>query len=198
MKKLTIIFTLIANVTFSQSHFELTKQRSKLMWMGKPIVGGGHEGTIQFISGSLSTLPDGTVAKGEFAIDMKTIKNTDVKPEQSAKDLEDHLMSDDFFSVSKFPVANFALAKIVRDDKGKDQYQVTGFLSIKGITNLISFPATLTHDKETIQVAAEIIIDRTKWDIIYKSKSIFSSLKDNAISDEIKVMLNLLFEEKYK
>jgi polyisoprenoid-binding protein YceI len=198
MKIFVVLLILITNFAIGQSNFELEKLRSKLTWIGKPIVGGGHQGTIQFISGSLSTMPDGTISKGDFAMDMKSIKNTDVKPEKSAKDLENHLKSDDFFSVDRFPTANFAITKMNPNpnSQSKTQFEVSGFLSLKGITNLITFPATITYEKETIRVIAEITIDRTKWDIIYDSKSIFGSLKDNAISDEIKVLLNLFFEKK--
>lgn len=59
----------------------LNQKESKLQWMGKPIVGSGHEGTIQFVSGSVTTSSAGQITHGELVLDMNTIKNTDMKPD---------------------------------------------------------------------------------------------------------------------
>jgi len=177
------------------SYLSITE--SKLQWIGKPLVGGGHEGTINFISGSITTSASGDITKGDFVLDMNTIRNTDMKPEDGhgGKDLEDHLKSKDFFSVTKYPRANFSILKVITEPTASDtqQVRVTGLLSIKGITNEIVFPATISQNKESVNVKAELTIDRTKWDIIYNSKTIFSNLKDGFISDEIKIVVDLTF-----
>lgn len=176
----------------------LSITESKLQWIGKPLVGGGHEGTINFISGSITTSASGDITKGDFVLDMNTIRNTDMKPEDGhcGKDLEDHLKSEDFFSVTKYPSANFSILKVIPEPTTSDtqRVRVTGLLSIKGITNQVVFPATISQNKESVNVKAELTIDRTKWDIIYKSKTIFSNLKDGFISDEIKIVVDLKFE----
>ncbi|TXH29415.1 MAG: YceI family protein [Cyclobacteriaceae bacterium] len=179
----------------SDTKWELNQKQSKLIWMGKPIVGSGHEGTIQFTSGSIVTSSTGQITQGELVADMNTIKNTDMKPDDGGRDLEDHLKNDDFFSVTKFPRANFSILKVVPDAtyKTSGRIKITGLLTIKGITNQVEFMATTTSSKENIQVKGELIIDRTKWDIIYQSKSIFKNLKDGVISDEIKLTLDLKF-----
>lgn len=179
----------------TDANWELNQKESKLVWVGKPIVGSGHEGTIQFISGSIVTSSSGQITKGELVVDMNTIKNTDMKPDDGGKDLEDHLKNDDFFSVAKFPRANFSILKVVPDPtyKTSGQIKITGLLTIKGITNQVEFMATSTTSKENITVKGDLIIDRTKWDINYQSKSIFKSLKDGVISDEIKLTVDLKF-----
>ncbi|MEQ1584678.1 MAG: YceI family protein [Cyclobacteriaceae bacterium] len=173
----------------------LSLKESTLQWTGKPLVGGGHEGTINFISGSITTSAAGDITQGEFVLDMNTIKNTDMKPDDGGKDLEEHLKSEDFFAVAKYPHANFSILKIVAESKVGDQQQVkvTGLLTLKGITNQIIFPATIGQKGETANIKAEITIDRTKWDIIYNSKTFFSTMKDGLISDEIKIVLDLSF-----
>ncbi|MBX2913979.1 MAG: YceI family protein [Cyclobacteriaceae bacterium] len=177
------------------TNWELNQKESKLMWMGKPIVGSGHEGTIQFISGSIVTSSSGQITKGELVVDMNTIKNTDMKPDDGGKDLEEHLKNDDFFSVAKFPRANFSILKVVPNatNKTTGQIKITGLLTIKGITNQVEFTATTVNGKENISVKGDLVIDRTKWDINYQSKSIFKSLKDGIISDEIKISVDLKF-----
>jgi polyisoprenoid-binding protein YceI len=173
----------------------LSTSESKLQLMGKPLVGGGHEGTIKFISGSITTSASGLITQGEFVLDMNTIKNVDIKPESSAKDLEDHLKSEDFFAVAKYPRANFSILKVIPESTVTDpqQVRVTGLLTIKGITNQIVFPAAINRNKESVSIKAELTIDRTKWDITYNSKTFFSTMKDGLISDEIKILLDLSF-----
>ncbi len=175
--------------------FPLVEKESKLMWEGNPVIGGGHEGTIQFKSGSI-TITMGAITEGDFIVNMNTIKSTDIKPESSAKDLEDHLKSDDFFSVAKFPMASFSIINTVAEPTAADRHRikVTGYLTIKGISNRVVFPASFIQDNQgNIQVKGELMINRTKWDIIHQSKSIFKELKDGIIDDEIKIVVDLKF-----
>ncbi len=173
----------------------LSIKESTLQWTGRPLVGGGHEGTINFISGSIITSAAGDITQGEFVLDMNSISSTDMKSDDGGKDLEEHLKSEDFFSVTKYPQANFSTLKIIPESKNGDvqQVKVTGLLTLKRITNMITFPATITRKGENANIKAEITIDRTKWDIIYNSKTIFSNLKDGFISDEIKIVVDLKF-----
>lgn len=179
----------------SAAKWELNQKESKLVWTGKPIVGSGHEGTIQLASGFVMTSATGLLTQGELVVAMNTIKNTDMKPDDGGKDLEDHLKGDDFFSVTKFPNARFSILKVVPDltYKTSGQVRITGLLTMKGITNPVEFTATTTNAKENFTVKGDLILDRTQWDIIYQSKSIFNNLKDGIISDEIRISVDLKF-----
>ena len=194
MYKTTVIIIgcmLVSFVAISQDvSFQINQEKSRIYWKGTAIPTGGHEGIIQLKSGSI-ILSNGVLKKGDFVIDMNSIQSTDMKG-QGARDLADHLKSDDFFSVSKFPEAYFNVVSAVI--KTPDQTTITGILRIKDIVNTIVFPIHLkTHGKET-RVKALVSIDRTKWNIMYQSKSILASLKDGAISDEIEITLDLYFQ----
>ena len=101
--------------------------------------------------------------------------------------LQGHLSSDDFFSVEKFNEAKFVITKINKVD-GKN-YNITGDLTIKGITNPITFDAVVMNDsaKSTLK------IDRTKFDIKYGSGSFFEGLGDKAIDNEFTLNLELKY-----
>lgn len=184
--------------------YRLASTTRNLVWKANYLFGGGHEGTLGIESGQLLLSPDGKIAKAEFTIDVNSLRNTDQKEEQSRKDLEEHLKSDDFFSTSRFPKAFFStttispktatdlVAKGFTKDSS-DHFSVTGYLAIKGVINAVTFPAAIHQEGKTIRVKAEISIDRTKWGITYQSKSIFSDLKDGVIEDEIKVLVDLEF-----
>ena len=190
-------FTLLSQPP-AETRYELLPSESKVLWHGEDFSHrGGHDGTIQLSSGNLVVM--GTqISKGDFVLDMTTIHNTDQKYVQGQKDLEDHLKNADFFEVDKFPKAFFSITKAVElhDPLKANQYSFTGFLGIKGITNSITFPATVIISKSAAKATAVIIIDRTKWNITFQSKTIFSAIKDGALSDEIKLTLDLAFIDR--
>jgi len=136
-------------------------------------------------SGSLNV--DGkNVTGGSFVIDMTTIKDAG----GSAK-LEGHLNSEDFFSTAKFPTSTFVITKIT--GKGAS-VTVAGNLTIKGITQPLSFPATVAvnADGTVSALAGKITVDRTKYDIRYGSKSFFESIGDKAIDDNFELAVKLV------
>jgi polyisoprenoid-binding protein YceI len=198
MRKLTFLLFLFPLISFAQTtqkRFELSPYESKLIWKGSNFGGaGGHDGTLQVTSGFL-LIVNNQITKGDFVIDMNSIRNTDQKDEQSRRDLEEHLRSDDFFSVALYPKAFFNITKIVPAISARpDLYNITGFLGIKGVTNLITFPATVVINKQTARAQADIVIDRTKWNITFQSKTIFATLKDGILADEVKISIDLLFK----
>ncbi len=157
--------------------------KSTVTWEGKKF-SGAHNGTVALSAGSLG-FNGKKLVQGGFTTNMTTIKDAD----GSAK-LEGHLKADDFFGVEKYPAANFVIKKI--EGAGAD-LKITGDLTIKGKTNPISFPAKLTWnaDKSVTAVAEKITIDRTKYGIEYKSKSIFASIGDNFIYDDFTLAVKL-------
>ncbi|HRE65481.1 MAG TPA: YceI family protein [Cyclobacteriaceae bacterium] len=199
------IFTLSGPATFlmwntqsaqtKNAKWTLDEKTSTLRWMGKPIVGSGHEGTIQFLSGAVTISSVGLPVQGEVVMNMNTIKATDLKEESSAQDLENHLKDDDFFSVTKYPHASLSILKVTPEALGgtEKKARITAQLTIKGISNRVVFLATLSNDKDGIRIRADLTIDRTKWGINYQSKSIFLNMKDNIISDDVQISVDLNF-----
>jgi polyisoprenoid-binding protein YceI len=57
-------------------------------------------------------------------------------------DLDEHLASDDFFARGKFPHATFASTKVTQG-RAKDRLEVTGNLTIHGVTKPITLDVTL-------------------------------------------------------
>ena len=133
----------------------------------------------------------GKLISGSFVIDMNKIVVTDLTdPDYNAK-LLGHLKSDDFFSVAKFQEATFTITKPV--DLSKSVTDVTGTLTIKGITKPLTFKAVILKDGNSyVFNANKIIVDRTKYDIRYGSGSFFGDLGDKVIYDEFLVKLKLV------
>jgi polyisoprenoid-binding protein YceI len=169
-------------------NFVVDTKASVLNWKGKKVT-GEHTGTVQLLSGTLTT--EGNVLnKGKFEIDLNAITVTDITDKSANDKLVNHLKGDDFFSVAKFPQANFITTSIV--SKPGNEYVINGKLTIKGITNDIQFPAHVVREGKRITATAKISVDRTKYDIRFRSPNFFENLGDKAIYDEIEFNLKLV------
>jgi polyisoprenoid-binding protein YceI len=188
MKHLRSLALLVAAITFAaftfkETTFKIDSQKSKITWFGKKVT-GSHNGTVNLAEGNLTTNGK-KLTGGTFTIDMTSLKDADANAR-----LENHLKSDDFFSTEKFPTATLVTSKI--ESKGGDQYAVKGILTIKGIANEIEFPATIKVSKGEISAQAKIIVDRTKFDIRYRSGNFFQNLGDKVIEDNFELNVNLV------
>ncbi len=106
-----------------------------------------------------------------------------------------HLLNGDFFDVAKHPTAVFVitgLKPVTNAVASKLNYNVTGNLTIKGITNTVTFPAIITVKDGLVTAKADVVLDRTKFDIKYRSSNFFGGLGDKAILDEFTVALDVV------
>lgn len=173
--------------------YELQLPQSIIKWKASHVVGGGHEGTLSLESGNLAADATGKWIGGYFTIDMNTIRITDLK-EDERSGVEKHLKDDDFFAVKKHPRAHFLFTQAI--PSGNNTFAITGNLSLKGVTQTITFPATLEPDGDLVKSRASFQINRTRWGVNYQSGSVFSSLKDDIIEDMIPITLELVFKKK--
>ncbi|MEJ8756878.1 YceI family protein [Pontibacter sp. H259] len=173
------------------SALQVNTAQSTLKWNAKK-VGGEHYGTINLAEGSLQ-VNGSKLAGGTFTIDMTSIVVKDITRPESNKRLTDHLKSDDFFSVEKHPKATFTITKVakLKAKAGAPNYNITGNLTIKGITNPITFPATVNIDGKTAEATALITVDRTKYDIKYRS-GLVGTAADKIIEDTFTIDLKLV------
>lgn len=177
-----------ATSTKKATTYQVDKSQSKLNWTGKKVT-GQHSGTINVADGKLD-IENNVLKGGNFSLDTRSIAVTDIKDAGGNAKLVGHLKSEDFFGVEKYPSANFVITKVTPTGSGK--YDVTGNLTIKGITNPITFPATVTVAGNKVSAKADIKVDRTKYNIRYGSKSFFEGIGDKAIYDEFDLAVELV------
>ena len=187
--KTIVLALVVATITFAFTPIEdgvkeVKVETSSVTWKGYKVT-GSHMGSIALKEGSLEFKDDKLVG-GEFIIDMTSVENTDMEGEYKAK-LEGHLKSDDFFGVENYPTAKLVFNKV--KSTGKNSYEVTGDLTIKGKTNPVTFDFSVYGNKAT----ANIKIDRTKFDVRYGSTSFFDNLQDKAIYDEFDLITDIEF-----
>ena len=166
--------------------------KTTIVWLGKKVT-GSHDGNIKLSSGSITS--DGkAITAGNFEIDMSSITCKDITDAEYNAKLVGHLKNDDFFSTDKFPKAMFVLKSAKA--KGNDLYDLTGDLTIKGVTKPVTFPATIKTVGKTLTATAKIVVDRTIYDIKYGSGSFFDNLGDKAIDNDFTLDVNLVAQAK--
>ncbi|HKX13365.1 MAG TPA: YceI family protein [bacterium] len=167
--------------------YKLDPGKSKIEWVGKKVT-GQHNGTLQVKSGSV-TVDQGQVKSGDFIVDMQSIKVLDIQDSGSNQKLTNHLKSDDFFSAASHPTSEFKITSAKGTAPGK--VDVTGNLTIKGITHPVIIPATLQQEGDKLSAKGEVKIDRTLYNVKYGSGKFFQGLGDKLISDEFELKLDL-------
>jgi polyisoprenoid-binding protein YceI len=185
--KRTIFFIALSGLILvniaAQNKLTADTTKTKLLWFGEKVT-GQHTGTIKLQSGWLN-LQDNKITSGEFIINMASIKDSEAN-----KSLEGHLKSDEFFGVEKFPTAKLILTGSTTFEKGS--CVVTGNLTIKDVTNPVEFKAVMQKKEDGVWFFANIIVDRTKFNIRYGSGSFFDNLGDKTIYDDFNLKVNLL------
>ena len=183
---LAVIFGFSATATepIEVDKKEVKTEESTVTWKAYKVT-GSHTGTVNLKSGSLM-FDEGNLVGGDFTVDMASLISTDLEGEYKGK-LEGHLKSDDFFGVANHPTSSLVFTKV--EVTGKNSYEVTGDLTIKGITKPVAFEVSIYGSK----ASATMKIDRAQYDVRYGSGSFFDNLGDKTIYDEFDLVVDLVF-----
>lgn len=163
---------------------DVNAEKSTVSWKAYKVT-GSHYGEVELQSGAL-VFEDGALTGGEFVVDMTSLIATDLEGDSKAK-LEGHLKSDDFFGVANHPTSKLIFTEV--KSTGKNSYEVTGDLTIKGITKPVTFDVSVYGSKAT----ATLKVDRAQYDVRYGSGSFFDNLGDKTIYDEFDLVVDLEF-----
>ncbi|NIP38008.1 MAG: YceI family protein [Candidatus Dadabacteria bacterium] len=170
MKYLFILLSLFFVTLGNSAQVDL--KSSEFGWYGSKIT-GEHFGKIMLKEATL-TETDGKVTGGEFVMDMTTITVDNIDSQEYETKFLNHMKSPDFFDTANHPTARLKINKV-------DNNNVEGVLMIRGKSHPVAFPIEKNGDT----VSGKMTFDRTKYDIIYKSKNFFENLGDKIIHDEV-------------
>ena len=169
-------------------NFEIVGAKSTIDWTGKKVT-GAHNGTIAIKAGTLLLNDNNQLSGGNFIIDTSSIKITDIEDAATNAQFASHLFSEDFFATDRFPEASFRITEA--EQVIGDHYEITGDLTIKGITNQVSFDANVHAKDDVVTASGKILVDRTKYDIKFRSGNFFTNLGDTLIYNEFELDVNL-------
>ena len=152
---------------------------SSLKWEGKKITGSGHNGSLNFTKSSELNVQDGNIISGVFNVDMTSITCDDLTGKGKQR-LEGHLKGGDFFDVDKFNTASLTIDSV-------EGNIAKGALTIKGISNPIEFKLMKNKDGYT----ADLVFDRSIYEVKYASGSFYENLGDKLILNEVELSAQL-------
>ena len=185
IKNIILLITLFSGLLINGQEKKININESKIKWIGKEITTKIHFGSLKFNNGKI-ILNNDQIIGGDFSVDMKSLVDEDLSG-KSKQYLENHLKSDDFFGVEKYPTASLNISSSIKI--GNNEHKINGILTIKNIAHPISFVLTFND----LGAFAKMTFDRSKYDVKYRSASFFSDLGDKLIYDDIDVEVTLIF-----
>ena len=153
---------------------------SEVDFVGSKVT-GSENGGFKKVQGTV-TVPKGDL--GKSAVDI-TVDMTSLWADKEK--LQEHLASDAFFEVNKFPETTFKSTSISKEGDG---YKVTGELTLHGVTKTISFPAKISLQGEALKTSAEFSINRKDFGIVYPGKP------DDLIRDDVVIKYDITAGKK--
>ncbi|GAB3712873.1 YceI family protein [Spirosoma flavus] len=167
--------------------------QSTITWNAKKVT-GKHDGIVKMAKGQL--MADGNkLTGGTFVADMTTMRDTDKGESNPFNErLVNHLKSEDFFGVEKYPTATFKITDvkpIAGAKAGEPNYTVSGDLTIKDITKPQTFPATVNINGNVAQATAKMVVNRLEYDIKYRA-AIIGTAADKIIDDTFALDLKII------
>jgi polyisoprenoid-binding protein YceI len=162
--------------------FKIVSNQSNIDWVGKKVT-GTHNGTIAVKEGYI-ILNDGKLTGGKFVIDTTSIKILDITDPATNAQFSGHLASDDFFSIEKYPEATLEINSVAGN-------YVEGNLTIKGITHPVAFDIAVNVNGDQLSATGKLVIDRTKYEMKFRSGNFFKDLGDNLIYNDFELNVSV-------
>lgn len=160
---------------------EIVKDKSSIRFVGAKIT-REHNGEFAEFDGAIR-YAGAKPAEITFDIDMASVTTDDAK-------LTEHLKSEDFFDVRRYPSANFvssSLTELPPGQQGDATHMLRGNLTMHGVTKEVAFPVKAEQTAEGVRTTASFTINRHDWGISYKG------MADDLIKDNVLIKLDLFF-----
>ena len=191
MKNFLLLIILLTCLNLN-SQVQMDLSKSSIKWIGKEITTKEHFGALKFSKAQLQFNGD-VLTGGEFTVDMTTLDVQDLSG-GGIQRLEGHLRSDDFFSVNKYQTSYLKINEVLppelsRIEADNNSFEVSGELTIKGITQPIVFTLKPVSDQSYV---ADLTFDRSDYNVRFRSGSFFENLGDKLILDDIKLEVTLV------
>ncbi|WP_138431632.1 YceI family protein [Fodinibius saliphilus] len=161
-----------------------------------------HEGTLPFENGYL-IFDKSRIAGGFFLMDMTNISITDIPEDEPVprRRLRNHLKSDDFFHVDKYPNTQLRITetKIISAHK----IRATANLTIKDVTKPVSFIINRIKKSASLpyRYRTHLTINRFNWNISYQGsywERISSIIDNNLVDTDINLRIDIVISSYYQ
>jgi len=174
-------------------HYELDTETSLVRWTGRNLF-NHHQGTLK-LSGGHIDVQNGVLQSARFTLDMNSIACEDLVDTAYNAMLIRHLRDDDFFSVDRFPTAEFICDRadpLQSCTPGTPNYTLHGTITLRGVTQPLSFPAVIAAaDADHLTGQAQFELDRTQFGSHYGSGKLFAFLGKHVVNDHVHLHLKV-------
>jgi polyisoprenoid-binding protein YceI len=134
------------------------------------------DGRFHRFGGQVTVEPDDlTTARLTVTIDMASI-------DTASRRRDDHLRSEDFFAVGRFPRAVFQSERV---EASGASATVVGRLTIRGVTRPVAVPVHVELDDDAVLARGEFEIRRMDYGVSYQSRL-------NPVGDVVRVVFTFI------
>ena len=141
-----------------------------------------HNGAFKQFSGAATVVGD-DLHSVVVEIETASVEADDPK-------LAGHIKTADFLDVEKFPKATFRSSNITKKALPGATHEVTGELTLHGVTQPITFPVTVNVAPSAVTASGQVTIDRQKFAVTYPGAP------DDLIKDDVVLKPSLVFVQK--
>ena len=166
-------------------------ENTNINWIGRKVT-GEHSGTLNLSDGFIIWNGQSIVG-GKIIFDMGSIQNTDIESLDWKQKLDNHLKDEDFFHTDSFPHAILEINRqtAILDENKRTRKEILADLTIRGVTHKIKFPFIFSQSNNILTGEGSVDIDRTLYNIKYKSSKFFDDLGDRLIYDDFTVQFRI-------
>lgn len=149
-------------------------------------------GTATGVSGSVvfDTENPATI-KGKIVVDAASLR----VPNST---MQGHLQSDKWLDVAKFPEITFETISVdnIKTTDNKSTADITGTMTIKGVSNKVTVPAKITYLKDRLKdrfpkLQGDLLVIRANFTIKRGDFGINKGFMEDKVADEIELTLSL-------
>jgi polyisoprenoid-binding protein YceI len=170
MLSLSALAALLLVHSAPAAELKIDPTASKLEFVGsKPE--GSHTGGFKSFSGKV-TMPGDDFAKATVSVEILTDSLFSDDPK-----LTQHLKSADFFSVREFPKATFTSTAIAPSKKPGATHEITGNLTLHGVTKPVTVPVTVNADAGGVKIQGNFTLHREDFGMTYGKGKIHNEVK---------------------
>ena len=186
--KANIDIRLSSDQLIQKGEYAVNTELSIVKWIGREITTKTHYGSLNLKKGLINVTAQGTFS-GEVVVDMNTIIVQDLTG-RGKKALENHLRSDDFFSVESYPEATISFENV--DLNNLQEFE--GDLKIKDISNPVKLSGEINKIQEGSGYESKIKLsfDRTLYNVQFRSGRFYENLGDKLINDDIELEVTIV------
>lgn len=172
--------------TMVSGDFEIHPDNSTFIWVGKKPT-KQHHGNV--IGHGKMIIKENQVHDAHIRMDMRSIRVLDLQDKEDNAKLTDHLHSDDFFAVDKFPFAEFNFKQSTPMGEG---YSFLGVLDLKDKQSEIKGTYNVVDKNGLPLLIGSFTFNRADHDVRFGSGRFFENLGNNMINDNVEIGFEIM------